>query len=208
MACIGQHAEAAKTLLQLGLKDSEDALGTTAQQHAKKPDIVKVFECNKQDAWVHREVWGINVFGGPEREVTRIAGCHHCSLQQRGHLTHTCKLSGKYPVMLDIILNYMSLLNTNTNVYCNPWRDLKCHSISVSWIKTKSAGRSECNVWSLMCTNANTWLKMLNCDLARVWPGVISSLLLADCAAEIWESQISGKIWDSTQFSRKQRKNI
>lgn len=50
MACIGQHAEAAKTLLQLGLKDSEDALGTTAQQHAKKLDIVKVFECDEQDA--------------------------------------------------------------------------------------------------------------------------------------------------------------
>lgn len=61
MACIGQHAEAAKTLLQLGLKDSEDALGTTAQQHAKKLDIVKVFECDEQDAWVHREVLGINV---------------------------------------------------------------------------------------------------------------------------------------------------
>lgn len=49
MACIGQHAEAARTLLQLGLGDSEDVSGTTAQQHAKKPDIVKVFECDLQD---------------------------------------------------------------------------------------------------------------------------------------------------------------
>ncbi|XP_061124544.1 ankyrin repeat domain-containing protein 16 [Syngnathus typhle] len=46
MASIGQHAEAARTLLQLGLKDSQDASGTTARQLAKKSDIVKVFECS------------------------------------------------------------------------------------------------------------------------------------------------------------------
>ncbi|XP_078137584.1 ankyrin repeat domain-containing protein 16 isoform X3 [Sander vitreus] len=49
MACIGQHADAAGTLLQLGLKDSEDASGTTARQHARKPDVVRVFECDLQD---------------------------------------------------------------------------------------------------------------------------------------------------------------
>lgn len=49
MACIGQHAEAAKMLLQLGLKDSEDASGTTAQQLTKKPDVVKVFKCGIHD---------------------------------------------------------------------------------------------------------------------------------------------------------------
>ncbi|KAL3976519.1 BTB/POZ domain-containing adapter for CUL3-mediated RhoA degradation protein [Sarotherodon galilaeus] len=46
MACIGQHADAARTLLQLGLKDSEDASGTTARQLARKPDVVQVFECD------------------------------------------------------------------------------------------------------------------------------------------------------------------
>lgn len=45
MACIGQHADAARTLLQLGLKDTEDASGTTAQQLAKKADVLQVFEC-------------------------------------------------------------------------------------------------------------------------------------------------------------------
>ncbi|XP_050933553.1 ankyrin repeat domain-containing protein 16 isoform X2 [Lates calcarifer] len=45
MACIGQHAGVARMLLQLGLKDSEDASGTTAQQFAKKPDVMRVFEC-------------------------------------------------------------------------------------------------------------------------------------------------------------------
>ncbi|KAM9845909.1 ankyrin repeat domain-containing protein 16 isoform 2-T2 [Aulostomus maculatus] len=45
MACIGQHAGAAGTLLQLGLQDSKDASGTTARQHAKKPDVVQVLEC-------------------------------------------------------------------------------------------------------------------------------------------------------------------
>lgn len=45
MACIGQQADAARTLLQLGLKDSEDTSGTTARQHAKKPDVVRALEC-------------------------------------------------------------------------------------------------------------------------------------------------------------------
>ncbi|KAM6896198.1 ankyrin repeat domain-containing protein 16 isoform 2-T2 [Lycodopsis pacificus] len=49
MACIGQHADAARTLLQLGLKDSEDACGTTAKQQARKPDVVRVFECGLPD---------------------------------------------------------------------------------------------------------------------------------------------------------------
>ncbi|KAG7279644.1 hypothetical protein CRUP_019381, partial [Coryphaenoides rupestris] len=44
MACIGQHADAARTLLLLGLGDSEDTSGTTARQLAKKPDIRGVFE--------------------------------------------------------------------------------------------------------------------------------------------------------------------
>lgn len=44
MACIGQHPEAARTLLLLGLKDSEDASGTTARQLAVKQDVVRVFE--------------------------------------------------------------------------------------------------------------------------------------------------------------------
>ncbi|XP_073336485.1 ankyrin repeat domain-containing protein 16 [Pagrus major] len=46
MACMGQHANAAGTLLQLGLKDSEDASGTTARQLARRPDVVRVFECD------------------------------------------------------------------------------------------------------------------------------------------------------------------
>ncbi|XP_062299637.1 ankyrin repeat domain-containing protein 16 [Scomber scombrus] len=49
MACIGQHADAARTLLQLGLKDSEDTSGVTARQHAKRPDVVRVFECSSPD---------------------------------------------------------------------------------------------------------------------------------------------------------------
>lgn len=44
MACIGQHAETAKVLLELGLRDSEDCCGTTAQQLAKKTDVVQVFD--------------------------------------------------------------------------------------------------------------------------------------------------------------------
>lgn len=49
MACIGQHAEAAGTLLQLGLNDSEDIYGTTARKLAKKPHVIQVFECGLQD---------------------------------------------------------------------------------------------------------------------------------------------------------------
>lgn len=44
MACIGQHAETAKALLELGLKDSEDCGGVTAQQLAEKTDVLQVFE--------------------------------------------------------------------------------------------------------------------------------------------------------------------
>lgn len=44
MACIGQHASTARTLLQLGLTDTEDSTGTMARQHAKKPDLTRVFE--------------------------------------------------------------------------------------------------------------------------------------------------------------------
>lgn len=44
MACIGQHAETAKVLLELGLPDSEDCCGATAQQLAKKTDVVQVFD--------------------------------------------------------------------------------------------------------------------------------------------------------------------
>lgn len=44
MACIGQHAETAKALLELGLQDSEDCGGATARQFAQKPDVVQVFE--------------------------------------------------------------------------------------------------------------------------------------------------------------------
>jgi hypothetical protein len=46
MACIGQHAEAVRTLLQLGLVDVVDASGSTAQQLAKKTDVLRVFECD------------------------------------------------------------------------------------------------------------------------------------------------------------------
>lgn len=49
MASIGQHADAARTLLQLGLKDSEDTSGITARQHAKRPDVVRAFECGSSD---------------------------------------------------------------------------------------------------------------------------------------------------------------
>ncbi|CAL8242529.1 unnamed protein product [Merluccius merluccius] len=44
MACGGQHAAAAGTLLRLGLRDSEDASGATARQLARKPDVLRVFE--------------------------------------------------------------------------------------------------------------------------------------------------------------------
>lgn len=46
MACIGQHADAVRTLLLSGLKDTKDASGTTAQQLAKKPDVLGVFQCD------------------------------------------------------------------------------------------------------------------------------------------------------------------
>lgn len=46
MACIGQHADAVRILLQLGLADSEDTSGTTAKEHAKKTEVLKVFECD------------------------------------------------------------------------------------------------------------------------------------------------------------------
>ncbi|MED6258106.1 hypothetical protein ATANTOWER_003014 [Ataeniobius toweri] len=45
MACIGQQAEAVRTLLLLGLEDSQDASGTTARQLAMKQDVVRMFEC-------------------------------------------------------------------------------------------------------------------------------------------------------------------
>lgn len=48
MACIGQHAIAARTLLQLGLTDTEDSTGTTARRLAIKPDITKVFEAPEE----------------------------------------------------------------------------------------------------------------------------------------------------------------
>ncbi|XP_014866184.1 PREDICTED: ankyrin repeat domain-containing protein 16 [Poecilia mexicana] len=44
MACIGQHAEAVWTLLLLGLQDSEDGSGATAQQLAKKQNVLRMFE--------------------------------------------------------------------------------------------------------------------------------------------------------------------
>ncbi|XP_034529917.1 ankyrin repeat domain-containing protein 16 [Notolabrus celidotus] len=49
MASIGQHADTARTLLQLGLRDSEDSSGTRARQFARKPDVVRVFECGLAD---------------------------------------------------------------------------------------------------------------------------------------------------------------
>ncbi|KAF0039191.1 hypothetical protein F2P81_009675 [Scophthalmus maximus] len=49
MACIGQHAGAARILLQLGLRDSEDASGTAARQFARRPDVIRVFECGSED---------------------------------------------------------------------------------------------------------------------------------------------------------------
>ncbi|TMS02518.1 Ankyrin repeat domain-containing protein 16 [Larimichthys crocea] len=50
MACIGQHADAAQTLMQLGLRDAADASGITARQHAKKQHVVQVFECDSPNA--------------------------------------------------------------------------------------------------------------------------------------------------------------
>lgn len=46
MACLGQHAAAARTLLQLGLADCEDAAGTTARRYAKKAEVLRVFEAD------------------------------------------------------------------------------------------------------------------------------------------------------------------
>ncbi|CAJ1055643.1 ankyrin repeat domain-containing protein 16 isoform X1 [Xyrichtys novacula] len=45
MASIGQHADTVRTLLQLRLRDSEDSSGTNARQLARKPDVVRAFEC-------------------------------------------------------------------------------------------------------------------------------------------------------------------
>lgn len=44
MASIGQHAQTAEVLLELGLGDSGDCGGTTAQHLARTPDVVRVFE--------------------------------------------------------------------------------------------------------------------------------------------------------------------
>ncbi|XP_059367877.1 ankyrin repeat domain-containing protein 16 [Carassius carassius] len=44
MGCIGQHVDAVRMLLQLGLTDTEDNTGNTARQYAKKPQIKEVFE--------------------------------------------------------------------------------------------------------------------------------------------------------------------
>ncbi|XP_065599885.1 ankyrin repeat domain-containing protein 16 isoform X2 [Cyrtonyx montezumae] len=43
-ACAGQHSGAARILLNTGLKDSEDSTGTLAQQLARKPDVIQVFQ--------------------------------------------------------------------------------------------------------------------------------------------------------------------
>lgn len=43
-ACAGQHAAAAQILLSTGLQDSEDSTGTLAQQLARKPDVIQVFQ--------------------------------------------------------------------------------------------------------------------------------------------------------------------
>lgn len=44
LASIGQRARTAEVLLELGLEDSEDCGGTTAQHLARTPDVVRVFE--------------------------------------------------------------------------------------------------------------------------------------------------------------------
>lgn len=44
MACIGQHVDAVRILLQLGLKDTEDNTGNRARLYAKKTHIKEVFE--------------------------------------------------------------------------------------------------------------------------------------------------------------------
>ncbi|XP_030325381.1 ankyrin repeat domain-containing protein 16-like [Calypte anna] len=43
-ACAGQQAGAARILLQAGLKDSPDATGTLAQELARKPEVLQVFQ--------------------------------------------------------------------------------------------------------------------------------------------------------------------
>lgn len=97
MASIGQHAEAATALLQLGLEDSEDALGATARQHAKKPDVVRVFQPDERDARVHCTVLHWNM----RREQVWCWSRTHVELTW----LHTLKLSlRKDPVTLDKIL--------------------------------------------------------------------------------------------------------
>lgn len=49
MASIGQHAAAVRILLELGLRDSEDASGTSARQLARKQDVIKVFQSGSTD---------------------------------------------------------------------------------------------------------------------------------------------------------------
>ncbi|NXX97244.1 ANR16 protein, partial [Centropus bengalensis] len=43
-ACAGQHMEAVRILLQAGLQDAPDGTGTLAQQLARKPDVIQVFQ--------------------------------------------------------------------------------------------------------------------------------------------------------------------
>ncbi|NXL87146.1 ANR16 protein, partial [Alectura lathami] len=43
-ACAGQHAAAARILLGAGLRDTADSTGTLAQQLARKPDVIQVFQ--------------------------------------------------------------------------------------------------------------------------------------------------------------------
>ncbi|XP_074725754.1 ankyrin repeat domain-containing protein 16 [Strix uralensis] len=43
-ACAGQQAEAARILLHAGLQDAPDGTGTLAQQLARKPDVLRVFQ--------------------------------------------------------------------------------------------------------------------------------------------------------------------
>ncbi|XP_071590458.1 ankyrin repeat domain-containing protein 16 [Heliangelus exortis] len=43
-ACAGQQAGAARILLQAGLKDAPDATGTLAQELARKPEVLQVFQ--------------------------------------------------------------------------------------------------------------------------------------------------------------------
>ncbi|KAJ8411250.1 hypothetical protein AAFF_G00172560 [Aldrovandia affinis] len=43
-ACAGQHADATRALLLLGLRDTEDASGTTAKRLAKKLDVLGAFD--------------------------------------------------------------------------------------------------------------------------------------------------------------------